>query len=127
MRIEQKPRGLDRIACQADEARSLAHVFAVLVSIEHTGHFSALVVMHLKHLRLGTQVKPSGFLRFGYLGVERRPFCAGLAALKAKAQLPAGRTVISRATVNSHPSCVYGLITNPGRPIVHYLEIVIPG
>ena len=52
-RVEQEPRAFDRIARDADDARFLHDVFAVLIGIQHAGRFAVGVVLNLQRVGLG--------------------------------------------------------------------------
>ena len=66
------------------------------VGIDHAGHLAGRIVLDLDRHAVGAHLEIAGRLALGDLGVERRPFRAGLAALEAEADLLAGAAPVAR-------------------------------
>jgi hypothetical protein len=126
-RVQEQPRGLDRVAGDADDPPFLHLLLAVGIGIEHARDLAGGVVLDLQDHRLRPELELAGRLSLRDLGIERRPLGAHLAALEAEAELVAGGAIVARARVDRHPAGVDRLVADPGRAVVHHLEVVVAG
>ena len=75
--------------------------------------------------RARPHLEMAGRLAFRDLGIERRPFCAPLAALEAEARLLTGVAVVALHRIDGHVAGVAFLVAKLVGAGLEHLEIVV--